>query len=274
MTTSLTPTSRLRCTAAIFFALLAAWLLAPGFAFGAEKPTINITAYNIDAEIDPDAHTLKATARVTFTALEPVDTVVFQLHGALKVDKVTDAANHVLSGERGTDATIRLALPAPLVKGQKTTFTFEYGGVLSGSEESPVEGLKLASIGTPISYLFYPARWFPMTGYLTDRFTADIHMTVPLGYRVIGSGAVNPLTQSGGTFEFRWDKPGFPGTIIAGKFNPPLPGAQRVVYPHLDDRCPQSTGPGLRRYRSQGVQFLYWHLRAGRVGTPQHRRDS
>jgi aminopeptidase N len=109
------------------------------------------------------------------------------------------------------------------------TFTFEYGGGLSGSEESPVEGLKLASIGNPISYLFYPARWFPMTGYLTDRFTADIHVTVPDGYRVVGSGAVTPITQSGGTFEFNWDKPGFPGTIIAGKFNPlPAPSASYV----------------------------------------------
>ena len=198
----------------------------------AQRPAINITAYNIDAELDPDAHTLKATAKVTFTALQAVDTAVFQLHSALKVDKVTDGSNTVLSGERGTDATIRLTLPAPLAKGQSTTFTFEYGGVLSGSEESPVEGLKLASIGSPISYLLYPARWFPMTGYLTDRFTADIHVTVPMGYRVIGSGAVTPLGQSGGIFEFKWTKPGFPGTIIAGKFNPALP-APSAPYVHI-----------------------------------------
>jgi aminopeptidase N len=217
----------------ILLALVAALPFASPLADGqAQRPTINITAYNIDAELDPDAHTLKATAKVTFTALQAVDTAVFQLHGALKVDKVTDAAGTVLSGERGTDATIRLTLPHPMAKGQSTTFTFQYGGVLSGSEESPVEGLKLASIGTPISYLLYPARWFPMTGYLTDRFTADIHVTVPLGYRVVGSGAVSPLGQSGGTFEFNWTKPGFPGTIIAGKFNPPVP-APSASYVHI-----------------------------------------
>src|SRR5271168_2839878 len=218
--------------AILLFALIAVSLLAAPLAHAAEKPTINITAYDIDAQLDPDAHTLKATAKVTFTPLESLDTVVFQLHSALKVDKVTDSQNHVHSGERGTDATIRLTLPATLAKGQKTTFTFEYGGVLSGSEESPIEGLKLASIGSSISYLLYPARWFPMTGYLTDRFTADIHMTVPMGYRVIGSGAVTPLGQSGGTFEFRWVKPGFPGTIIAGKFNPPMP-APSASYVHI-----------------------------------------
>jgi len=205
----------------LLLAVIASMLGTPAWLHAVvEKPTINISAYTIDAQIDPDAHTLKATAKVVFTPLETLDTVVFQLHGALKVDSVTDASNHVLSGERGTDATIRLTLTAPIAKGQKTTFTFVYGGVLAGTEESPVEGLRLASIGDPISYLLYPARWFPMTGYLTDRFTADIHVTVPDGYRVVGSGAVTPMTQSGGTFEFRWDKPGFPGTIIAGKFNP------------------------------------------------------
>ncbi len=219
--------------AAVLFTLIATLRFAsPPAVAQAQKPTINITAYAIDAQIDPDAHTLKATAKVTFTPLQAIDTAVFQLHGALKVDKVTDGSNNVLSGERGTDATIRLTLPTPLAKGQSTTFTFEYGGVLTGTEESPVEGLKLASIGSPISYLLYPARWFPITGYLTDRFTADIHVTVPLGYRVIGSGAVTPLGQSGGTFEFRWDEPGFPGTIIAGKFNPPQP-ASSASYVHI-----------------------------------------
>ncbi|AXC14993.1 peptidase M1, membrane alanine aminopeptidase [Acidisarcina polymorpha] len=227
---------------AILAALMAVVFLGASPLRAAEKPTINITAYTIDAQLDPDAHSLKATARVTFTSLEPLDTVAFQLHGALKVNKVTDSANHVLSGERGTDATIRLTLPAALSKGQTTTFTFDYEGVLSGSEESPVEGLKLASIGSPISYLFYPARWFPMTGYLTDRFTADIHISVPEGYRVAGSGAVTPITQSGGTFEFRWDKPGFPGTIIAGKFNPiAAPSASYVHIWTTDAR--KSTAP-------------------------------
>ena len=226
-----------------------------GFAQSSLKPTINITAYTIDAQLDPDAHTLKATARVTFTPLQSLDTVVFQLHSALKVDSVTDSANHVLSGERGTDATIRLTVPTPLAKGQTSTFTFQYGGALSGSEESPVEGLKLASIGSPISYLFYPARWFPMAGYLTDRFTADIHVSVPDGYRVVGSGAVTPISQSGGTFEFKWDKPGFPGTIIAGKFSPiPAPSAPYVHIWTTDAR--KATAPDFADTAAKEFNFF------------------
>ena len=233
MTNQPLPTSgRLSCAALAFCALIAIALLPSQPLYAAEKPTIDITAYNIDAQLDPATHILKATARVTFTPLETVDTVIFQLHNALKVDKITDSAGHALSGERGADATIRLTLPRALTKGQPTTYTFEYGGALSGSEESPVQGLKLASIGDPISYLLYAARWFPMTGYLTDRYSADIRVTVPADYRVIGSGAVTPISQSGGQFEFKWPRTGFPGTIIAGKFLEPIP-APSASYVHI-----------------------------------------
>src|SRR3984885_4220801 len=192
--------------------------------FAAERTTINITGYVINAQLDPAEHTLKATAKVTFTATDNISAAVFELHNALKVESVKDAQNHVLSGERGPNATISIALASPVSKGASSTLTFVYDGTLSGSEESPVEGLKVASIGDPISYLLYAGRWFPMVGYLTDRFTAEIHVTIPAGYRVVGSGITgSPRSSSGGMeYSFNWTKPSFPGTIIAGKFNDPI----------------------------------------------------
>jgi aminopeptidase N len=190
----------------------------------AERSNINITGYVIDAQLDPAEHTLKATAKVTFTATDTVSSAIFELHNALKIDSVVDEQRHQLSGERGPNATISVALPSPLSKGSSATFTFVYGGTLSGTEESPVEGLKVAAIGDPISYLLYAGRWFPMVGYLTDRFTAEIHVTIPSGYRVIGSGLTgSPRSVSGGEqYSFNWTKPSFPGTIIAGKFEDPM----------------------------------------------------
>ncbi len=103
-------------------------------------------------------------------------------------------------------------------------WTFEYDGTLENADGSPVENLKLASIGDPISYLLYAARWFPMTGYLTDRFTADITVHAPAGYTVLGSGSTGtPHAERGGqTWQFNWDRPGFPGTIVAAKFKNPI----------------------------------------------------
>jgi aminopeptidase N len=214
----------LRCNTTVLIVLTAFLGLAAPHLSAAERSNINITGYVIDAQIDPAEHTLKATARVTFTATDTVNSAIFELHNSLKVDNVVDDQRHQLSGERGPNATISVALPSPLSKGANATLTFVYEGTLSGSEESPVEGLKVASIGDPITYLLYAARWFPMVGYMTDRFTAEIHITIPTGYRVIGSGSTgSPKSVSGGQqYSFNWTKPSFPGTIIAGKFNEPF----------------------------------------------------
>lgn len=220
--------------------LLAALAATAVFAQAPAKPPIDITAYTIDATLDPAKHALDATAAVTFTAQQPIPEAQFQLHGALKVDAVTDASGAALNGQRGPNETILVTPSAPLTAGQSYTWTFHYSGTLDGSG-GPVPGLKLASIGDPISYLLYAAAWFPMTGYQIDRFTADIHIHIPGGYSVIASGAVSPSTEtaSGTTpktksklkaapfgshdYEFKWDKPGFPGTIVAGKFTETSP---------------------------------------------------
>jgi aminopeptidase N len=207
-------------------------------ALAADRPNMQVTGYVIDADIDPATHALKATARVSVTALDTVATAVFQLNSALRVNKVTDQSNTVLNGERGQNATIQLALPTPLAKGQTAVYTFQYDGVLNDTAESPVEGLKVAFIGDPITYLLYPARWFPMVGYMTDRFTADIHITIPAGYRVIGSGMTADAPLGTGTqhLEFKWDRPGFPGTIIAGKFLAPvIEGGSRNIRVYTTD---------------------------------------
>lgn len=221
--------------AAVCLAMAAAFLPASRCAAQnvAPKPTLNITAYNINVAIHPADHSLDATTQVTFTPLADIPTAIFDLHGALLVDKVTDASGATLNGQRGPGATLVVAPSTPLAKGQSMTWTFHYAGKLESDAGGPVEGLKLAYVGDPISYLLYAGRWFPMTGYMTDRFTAEIHVKAPAGYRVIGSGSTGkPASAAGGEEEwnFKWDKPGFPGTIIAGKFDTPVSGAAPNIH--------------------------------------------
>ncbi len=170
-------------TAALLFAA------TPALPATEAKPPIEVTGYSIDAQVNPTAHTLTARARVTFTANQAADAASFDLHGALKVSEVRDSSGASLNGERGANAQVRVTAAQPLVAGQSYTWTFSYSGALIDAEGGPVEGLKLASIADPLSYLLYAGRWFPMVGYTTDRFTADMHVFVPAGYTVIGSGA-------------------------------------------------------------------------------------
>jgi tetratricopeptide (TPR) repeat protein len=218
--------------------LIAAGLLLslPSHAQRAERSQLEITAYNIDAEIDTQTHHLQARATVAFTAPENAEIVSFGFHPALKVSKITDGLGKVLTGERSADGTIRVTPGSPIAKGQPQTWTFLYDGVITGNEDGPVEGLKLAAIQEPITYLLYASRWFPTTGYMTDRYMMELHIRVPQGMRVFSSGATGPAHpaklangKAADQYDFSWKRSGFPGTVIAGRYvDAPNVGAGNV----------------------------------------------
>ncbi len=202
---------------------------APARAQRMGRPALNITGYVINAELNPANHTITAKTVVAFIPPPNQDVVTFGFHPALKLTRITDENGKQLDGERTADGSVRVTPAASFVPGQTVHWTFEYNGAITGNEDGPVEGLKLAAIQDPITYLLYPARWFPMTGYMTDRFTAEIHISVPQGEQVFASGSQGtpqPVKladgSSGEQYNFNWDKPGFPGTVIAGRFVGPV----------------------------------------------------
>ncbi len=198
-------------------------------AWAAEKTRLRVDDYQIDAELTPHSHKISARAKVKFTALEDVSAVTFELNNGLQVTKVTDEAGQTLSPERiSQDSTVRVQLSKPLTKTTSTTLTFDYEGTLDSGDNSPVQGLKLASINDDTSYLLYAGRWFPVNAYGINRFTATMNIAVPAHMVVIGSGKEtvgNPSSSkkaaangASKTYTFTWDKPSFPGTIVAGTF--------------------------------------------------------
>ena len=198
--------------------------------WAAEKARLHVDDYQIEATLEPHLHQITARAKVKFTALQDLSFAVFELHNDLRVTKVLDEKNQPLSAERNTqDSTVRVQLPSGLSKDASTTLTFEYEGQLESADNSPVPGLSLAYIGDDTSYLLYAGRWFPVSGYELNRFTSTISITVPAHLLVIGSGKasisnVAPAKKAAATvlptktFTFVYDKPSFPGTIVAGVF--------------------------------------------------------
>src|ERR1700691_3264572 len=208
--------------------LLLIFIAIPSWA--AEKAHLRVDDYQIEAELTPHLHQISARAKVKFTALQDLSVAVFELHNDLRVTRVLDENNQPLSAERVTqDSTVRVPLPAGLAKDASTTLTFEYEGDLESADDSPVPGLKLAYVGDDTSYLLYAGRWFPVSGFGLNRFTAKISITIPAHMLAIGSGKAtvtdNPPSQKPNTnglptktFKFVYDKPSFPGTIVAGIF--------------------------------------------------------
>lgn len=198
----------------------AALALAPAFGQGSRQQRIDVQDYAGEIRIDPKAQTLAATVKVRFVALDDTNSVSFELNNALSLDKVTDDQDRQIQASRlQQDMSVRLSLPQPIPRGQQGTLTFTYDGKLTGEEESPVFGIKFAGIHPDYAYLLYPARWFPVNDYTTDRFTADWKVTVPTGYKVLGSGLDSMEPASDGMTSTRWkfSEASFPGSLAVVK---------------------------------------------------------
>ena len=203
--------SRIAC-ACLILAAVPAWAQERG----QSRQRIDVQSYLIDATINPANQTLAATALVRFTPLDDTSTVTFELNNALNLSKVMDGDGRQIPASRTqTDMTVRVTLPQVLPKGKVTALTFIYDGKLTGAEESPVFGIKFAAIHPDYTYLMYPARWFPVNDYTTDRFTSDVKVTVPEGFKVIASGLDSNVSAPAGmsSTEFKFDKASFPGSL-------------------------------------------------------------
>jgi len=178
---------------------------------GARQQKIDVQSYLIEAQVDPRAQTLSATVLVRFIPLEDTSQVTFELNNALNISRVTDEdGRQVPSSRLQQDMSVRLSLPQTLKKGKVAALTFVYDGKLSGEEESPVFGIKFAAIHPDASYLLYPSRWFPVNDYSTDRFSSDLKVTVPEGYKVVASGTES---KEGPAFRFKYEQSSFPGSF-------------------------------------------------------------
>ena len=193
------------------------------FAQDDKRPRIDVDSYVIDAQINPETQTLTARAAVRFTPAEQTSSVTFELNNALSISKLVDDRGQSLQSSRNqADNTVRVTFPEGLRGGQPAVLTFNYDGRLTGSEDSPIYGIKFASIQNDYAFLLYPARWFPVSGYSTDRFTAKMNVTVPQGYTVVGSGIDSRPAASGNgvTWSFDFNKPSVPGDIAVEKGQP------------------------------------------------------
>ena len=214
------------------FLAIAAWPVAAQEQQRRSVPQIDVQDYTIEADISPDSQSLSAKADVRFVPLvDNLTSATFELNNALNIARVVDAQGKQIAASRNqADFSVRLAFDPALAKGQPAAISFYYDGKLSGQEDSPVEGIRFAAIHPDFAYLMYPARWFPLSGYSTDRFAADMRISVPAGYTVLGSGMDSH--QAAGDkiqYEFKFQHPSFPGSIAVVKDQPKRVQAEGVT---------------------------------------------
>jgi len=186
------------------------------------RPTsrIDVEQYTIDAEISPNTQTIEAKVGVRFVPVDDnITSATFELNNALNVSRVLDEQGRQIQTSRmQQDFSVRLNFETPLPKGKPVNVTFHYDGKLSGKEDSPVYGITFAAIHPEFAYLMYPARWFPVSGYTTDRFGANLHITLPMGYSLLASGIDSRQTTGDkAVYDVKFERHSFPGSIAVVK---------------------------------------------------------
>ena len=147
-------------------------------------------SYDVYASLLPETQSLTARAVVEFESQDLSRTILCELHPNLRVSAVRDESGKVLEFDRDdrNDLAIRIVLQNAIPTGQRVKLTFDYSGPLANAENSPVSGTRMASINADSAYLLLPARWFPLTGFPSNRFTGVFHIEVPQGFVVAGTG--------------------------------------------------------------------------------------
>jgi aminopeptidase N len=165
---------------------------------------VDVIHYDIDAQVLPANQALSAKTRMRFSAVDDrITTVDLDFNDALRLSSIVDDKGNALSFSKTGEFRYRLNLAGPLAKGESATVTFEYDGRFDGREESPVYGIRFASVENQGAAFLYPARWFPVNEYTADRYTMNLNVTVPADFRAVSSG-VDLKADAGGNAVYKF----------------------------------------------------------------------
>jgi tetratricopeptide (TPR) repeat protein len=183
--------------------------------------------YDVSAYVDAIGQSLNATAKVDFKAQEVSSNVRIELHPNLELREAKTPEGKSLAFQRDNENPlfITVVLPAPVAAGGRVTIIFTYAGLLANEENSPVPGVRVASITKEGAYLLLPARWFPLTNYPSNRYTGTFRLNVPDSFAVAGTGKASAPTPLAGRtsaeggrllYTFQCDRAEPNGTYVAG----------------------------------------------------------
>ena len=192
-----------------------------------QGPSFLADHYEVSAYLDTVAQGINVVAKVEFRAQEVSQVVRVELHENMEVREIKGADGKTLPFEREPQNPMYLVitLPSPVPARQTVTLTFSYGGLLANEENSPVPNVRVASVNKDWSYLLLPSRWFPLTNYPSNRYTAIFKLNVPETVAAVGTGKAespqpmpmrSPAEGKRLMYTFRGDKPEPYGSFVIG----------------------------------------------------------
>src|SRR5438876_11786664 len=257
------PMALRRLPSSVFCVLTLTYLCCAAAPLRAQVPraaTFLADHYDISASLDAIGQSISATAKVDFKAVEASSSVRVELHPNLIVKDVKGPDGKPLTFERDSQnpLVVIAQLPTPVATDGHVILTYTYAGLLVNEENSPVPGVRAAFINKDGAYLLLPARWFPLTNFPSNRYTATFRLNVPDSFAVAGTGKASAPSPMAGKnaveggrllYTFECKNPAPHGTFVVGKLqlNPKqAEGINVAVYaPKHPLRMPRNLRPVL-----------------------------
>ena len=197
-------------------------LSAALFAQQDRRTRVDVEHYDVDVTVMPATQSMTAKVKMRVIPIDDrISSMQVDFNDALHVAKVTDETGAAVSFTKTAEFSYRLQFAQPLAQGKAATLNFEYDGRFDGREESPVYGIRFAAIEQTGATFLYPARWFPVNEYTSDRYTMNLNVTVPAEFRVLSSGIDLKSDAAGqSTYSFKTTQPALYGSFAMVRGNP------------------------------------------------------
>jgi tetratricopeptide (TPR) repeat protein len=224
------------------------------------------THYDVRASLDTVGQVLTAQAKVDFAANVASRVVEVELNRNLKVNSVSDTTGKAVLFDRGENdpEKLRVTLPDGVPAGANVTLQFDYSGPFASEGVGSPSSTRLASIGKNGASLLLPARWFPLTDFPANRYTAEFRIEVPGNMVVVGTGTSTGVPASVTPQPAAQPAIGnaAPATPMSPRAAPPPPSLEneRILYMFRVDK-PEAAGTfvaaplQLSPVRAQGIEF-------------------
>ena len=210
--------------------LLALAAFAAMWAKAQQLPRFDFDAvhYDVKATLRPDEQSMAVEASVELVAKSASRTILLELHPDLQVVSVKLASDgRTLDFRRDSfnPLDLEVTLPSNAQPGMHVTIVVSYAGAFANDDDSPTKDVRFAWIDKSSAYLLLPARWFPLTDYPSNRYTATFQITVPDDFAVAGTGQSSipsevPAEKEGesgqAVYTFTCKDAGPVGTFVAG----------------------------------------------------------
>ncbi|WP_158839954.1 M1 family aminopeptidase [Polaribacter sp. L3A8] len=180
----------------------------------------NITYHKLEFTVDPAIADIAGKVTTTFTALENLTTVTFDLDDNMTVTSVTQNNNSVSFSQNSNDELV-ITLLNTISKGDSASVLIAYHGtpISKGfdSFEASTHGENATPILWTLSEPYGALDWWPCKQDLNDKIdTIDVYITAPEQYVSVSNGLEQGTTTSLGlkTTHFKHQYP-IPAYLIA-----------------------------------------------------------